>query len=75
MFYRAGSIGFLATSNRVNVMLSRAKHGMYLLGNQATLTAKKLKRPTMLSKVRLSCHTLGEVGVGEIGARCFQTYA
>ena len=58
-FYRVGSIGFLATSNRVNVMLSRAKHGMYILGNEATLTAKKRTRPTMMSKVKLTCHTVG----------------
>ncbi|KXX75859.1 NFX1-type zinc finger-containing protein 1 [Madurella mycetomatis] len=25
--------GFLSTSNRINVLLSRAKHGMYILGN------------------------------------------
>ncbi|KAK7999443.1 hypothetical protein PG990_012043 [Apiospora arundinis] len=28
--------GFLSTSNRVNVLLSRAKHGMYILGNSET---------------------------------------
>ena len=44
-FHRVGSIGFLATSNRVNVMLSRAKHGMYILGSEATLTAKKRTTP------------------------------
>ncbi|KAI3325376.1 hypothetical protein HD806DRAFT_446443 [Xylariaceae sp. AK1471] len=31
-----GRCGFLKTSNRINVLLSRAKHGMYLLGNSAT---------------------------------------
>jgi hypothetical protein len=35
-----GSIGFLKSTNRSNVLLSRAKHGMYLLGN-AELMAKK----------------------------------
>ncbi|CAH1761849.1 12644_t:CDS:10 [Entrophospora sp. SA101] len=29
----SGSIGFLKSTNRTNVLLSRAKHGMYLLGN------------------------------------------
>ncbi|KDO27432.1 hypothetical protein SPRG_07020 [Saprolegnia parasitica CBS 223.65] len=33
----AGSTGFLKVSNRVNVMLSRAKHGMLLLGSASTL--------------------------------------
>ncbi|KAI0553283.1 hypothetical protein F4679DRAFT_571330 [Xylaria curta] len=28
--------GFLSTSNRINVLLSRAKHGMYLVGNADT---------------------------------------
>ncbi|KAH6677816.1 hypothetical protein F5X68DRAFT_245533 [Plectosphaerella plurivora] len=28
--------GFLNTSNRINVLLSRAKHGMYLVGNAST---------------------------------------
>lgn len=28
--------GFLGTSNRINVLLSRAKHGMYIIGNSAT---------------------------------------
>lgn len=41
MLCRDGSIGFLKTSNRVNVMLSRAKHGMYILGHAETLTANK----------------------------------
>jgi len=48
MTCRDGSIGFLSTSNRVNVMLSRAKHGMFILGNVDTLTAKKLTRPSMI---------------------------
>lgn len=33
-------IGFLKSTNRSNVLLSRAKHGMYLLGN-AELMANK----------------------------------
>ncbi|EED22474.1 NF-X1 finger and helicase domain protein, putative [Talaromyces stipitatus ATCC 10500] len=28
--------GFLRTSNRINVLLSRAKHGMYIIGNSIT---------------------------------------
>ncbi|KAL7762647.1 hypothetical protein ACKLNR_009182 [Fusarium oxysporum f. sp. zingiberi] len=28
-----GDCGFLKTSNRINVLLSRAKHGMYIIGN------------------------------------------
>ncbi|KAG5772514.1 hypothetical protein H9Q72_001332 [Fusarium xylarioides] len=29
-------VGFLRTENRINVLLSRAKHGMYLIGNAET---------------------------------------
>jgi superfamily I DNA and/or RNA helicase len=29
-------VGFLRTTNRINVLLSRAKHGMYLIGNAGT---------------------------------------
>ena len=43
-----GSIGFLKSTNRSNVLLSRAKHGMYLLGN-AELMAKE--SPNMWGKV------------------------
>lgn len=28
--------GFLRTSNRINVLLSRAQHGMYIIGNTET---------------------------------------
>ncbi|KAI5863739.1 P-loop containing nucleoside triphosphate hydrolase protein [Durotheca rogersii] len=33
---QARQCGFLRTTNRINVLLSRAKHGMYILGNSAT---------------------------------------
>src|SRR5258708_2330707 len=29
-------VGFLRTTNRINVLLSRAQHGMYLIGNTDT---------------------------------------
>lgn len=29
-------VGFLRTTNRINVLLSRAKHGMYIVGNSET---------------------------------------
>ncbi|KAL8637451.1 MAG: hypothetical protein Q9228_005277 [Teloschistes exilis] len=35
-------IGFLRTSNRINVLLSRAKHGMYLLGNAETCSSQPM---------------------------------
>ncbi|PPQ89247.1 hypothetical protein CVT25_001326 [Psilocybe cyanescens] len=33
----SASIGFLKSSNRINVALSRAKHGMYIMGNASNL--------------------------------------
>jgi hypothetical protein len=36
---KRGDIGFLKMQNRINVLLSRAQHGMYLLGNLDTLLA------------------------------------
>jgi hypothetical protein len=43
-----GKIGFLKSTNRSNVLLSRAKYGMYLLGN-AELMANE--SPDMWAKV------------------------
>nr|KAJ3420409.1 hypothetical protein HK105_005699 [Polyrhizophydium stewartii] len=38
--HRNETIGFLRTSNRINVLLSRAKEGMFVLGNQMLLRSK-----------------------------------
>ncbi|CAI2170001.1 16549_t:CDS:10 [Funneliformis geosporum] len=35
-----GGIGFLKSSNRTNVLLSRAKHGMFMLGNADLLSER-----------------------------------
>eukprot|EP00951_Prasinocladus_malaysianus_P031601 scaffold303516_cov48-Prasinocladus_malaysianus.AAC.1 len=35
---RYGDIGFLSSEQRVNVMLSRARNGMYIFGNMECLT-------------------------------------
>jgi hypothetical protein len=37
----SGQIGFLKTSNRVCVALSRAKHGLYIFGNSKCLVGQK----------------------------------
>ncbi|KAL6075671.1 NFX1-type zinc finger-containing protein 1 [Balamuthia mandrillaris] len=39
-----GNIGFLKHSNRVNVMISRAKHGMILLGSSSTVHSHHSRR-------------------------------
>ncbi|TQV90192.1 NF-X1 finger and helicase domain-containing protein [Cordyceps javanica] len=38
----ARKVGFLKTTNRINVLLSRAQHGMYLIGNAETYTNVKM---------------------------------
>ncbi|KAI9182941.1 hypothetical protein H9P43_003857 [Blastocladiella emersonii ATCC 22665] len=45
-------IGFLSVANRVNVMLSRAKLGMYLVGNAALLEAKSDLWATLFGVMR-----------------------
>ena len=40
-----GDVGFLKEPERVNVLLSRAKHGMIIIGNANTLLASKMARP------------------------------
>lgn len=57
---KEGRAGFLNTSNRINVLLSRAMHGMVLIGNADTFAAAK-KTPMwqlVLDKLR----SRGEVG-------------
>ncbi|ERS95412.1 hypothetical protein HMPREF1624_08290 [Sporothrix schenckii ATCC 58251] len=39
--------GFLRTSNRINVLLSRARHGMYIIGNGDTCTGIPMWRDVM----------------------------
>jgi Holliday junction resolvasome RuvABC ATP-dependent DNA helicase subunit len=50
----ANVIGFLRDPERVNVMLSRARHGMILLGNSDTLTNAKDKAGQELWKKLMS---------------------
>lgn len=45
----SGKIGFLKSPNRTNVMLSRAKHGMVILGSSKTIL--KHHQKSMLGKV------------------------
>ncbi|KAI8367542.1 P-loop containing nucleoside triphosphate hydrolase protein [Radiomyces spectabilis] len=67
----AGQIGFLKVSNRVCVSLSRAKHGMYILGNAHLLCEKSdlwneiianledQPLPKIGTKLELSCQKHG----------------
>lgn len=52
--------GFLKTSNRINVLLSRAKHGMYIIGDSKTATAKV----PMWKDVVQMLETKGQIGKG-----------
>lgn len=40
-----GDIGFLKMRNRACVLLSRAQHGMYVLGNADSLVANEKRAP------------------------------
>ena len=48
---RQGAIGFLKAQNRINVLLSRAQHGMYILGNATSL--RERDRAKMWPRVSL----------------------
>lgn len=39
----ARGIGFVALQNRVNVLLSRAKHGLYILGHRKSFQTATVK--------------------------------
>ncbi|TKA79542.1 hypothetical protein B0A49_00387 [Cryomyces minteri] len=57
--------GFLKTSNRINVLLSRAKHGMYILGNTKTYSTVP-----MWAKVISILEQGGHVGPSVCGENC-----
>ncbi|KAF8933427.1 hypothetical protein BGZ58_006355 [Dissophora ornata] len=49
----SSSIGFLKSPNRTNVLLSRAQHGMYLIGNASLMeNAKNGLWPTIVDELR-----------------------
>ncbi len=50
-------VGFLRTKNRINVLLSRAQHGLYLIGNKDTYT-----NVPMWADVRKQLDAVGAVG-------------
>lgn len=54
-----GNIGFLRMKNRINVLLSRAKHGMYILGNADTL--RKASEPPPEGSKRPAAPMWGQV--------------
>lgn len=63
---KQGEIGFLKMRNRACVLLSRAQHGMYILGNKETMMANAGRAP-LWPQVRAGLGWLaqaGRVGVG-----------
>ncbi|XP_067617323.1 NFX1-type zinc finger-containing protein 1-like [Eurosta solidaginis] len=50
-----GQIGFLRNKNRICVALSRAKHGMYIIGDMSTLTKCSEIWRTIELKLRAQC--------------------
>jgi superfamily I DNA and/or RNA helicase len=64
-----GKIGFLRTDNRVCVALSRARHGLYIIGNMDDLTKgseiwKKIEE-TLMTQVALGTHLTLQCEVSE----------
>ncbi|CAI6083594.1 unnamed protein product [Clonostachys chloroleuca] len=57
--------GFLSTSNRINVLLSRAKHGMYIIGNSNTC-----QRVPMWARVMNILQDKGQFGPSLCGEAC-----
>ncbi|KAF9428398.1 hypothetical protein BGZ94_002538 [Podila epigama] len=59
--FSSGRIGFLKSPNRTNVLLSRAKHGMFILGNATLMeNPKNGIWPSVIEKLRAN----DRVGVG-----------
>ncbi|CAB4430491.1 unnamed protein product [Rhizophagus irregularis] len=56
-----GSIGFLKSTNRSNVLLSRARKGMYLIGNSELMS---MKSQDMWAPVINILHERNQVGFG-----------
>ncbi|KAL7420375.1 hypothetical protein Q5752_005345 [Cryptotrichosporon argae] len=54
----ASSIGFLETINCTNVALSRANHGMFIMGNARQFSARSGMRSTMIREVT-DAHAVG----------------
>ena len=50
---RHNRVGFVKTSNRANVMLSRAQHGMYIVGNARTF--RECQKHGMWAQARFCC--------------------
>lgn len=55
-----GSVGFLRIDNRVNVMLSRAKHGMFVLGSAETV--RRERRATLANFVLQHLEATNAIG-------------
>jgi hypothetical protein len=64
---RAGRTGFLKVTNRVNVMLSRARHGMIVLGSSETI--RKSSNAFLFHSVLHSLDASNRVG-SELLLRC-----
>ncbi|GAB0488799.1 hypothetical protein MMPV_000008 [Pyropia vietnamensis] len=58
-----GGVGFLAVPNRINVLLSRARHGLYLIASRSTLTRRgDLPGVAMLTRVTELLARRGAIG-------------
>ncbi|KAK4466113.1 hypothetical protein QBC42DRAFT_293724 [Cladorrhinum samala] len=53
-------VGFLKTENRINVLLSRAQHGMYLIGNVKTYLGANIPMWTQVHQKLAAAERIGE---------------
>jgi AAA domain-containing protein len=76
--------GFLRTSNRINVLLSRARHGMYIIGNSATAETVPMWSDTIQvlrdsgnlgTSFELACPRHPETPIFVKGADEFESYS
>jgi superfamily I DNA and/or RNA helicase len=58
----SNAIGFLKMENRVNVALSRAKHGLYIVGNMSCLAADG--NGTIWKSISKSLSKINSIGPG-----------
>ena len=55
---RNTSIGFLTDANRLNVALTRAKYGLYIVGNFKTLQVNILKKKSITISIFVGQNSL-----------------